>query len=95
MTTTSLPTNPELLLDAARTLAARGLTPFSRIDVYRELWKTHPDRGRGSLDPTFQGMISNAPGGPSSACGTPFRRVARGSYQLRRSRAAAAPASAR
>ncbi len=83
MTTTSTATNWQLILGAARDLSARGQTSFTRVEVYRELWRGHPDRQRGSLDPTFQGMIANAPGGPASSCGTPFRRVARGCYVLR------------
>jgi hypothetical protein len=34
-------------------------------------WQPRRDHDRPSLDPTFQGMIKNAPGGPPSACGTP------------------------
>lgn len=76
-------TNAELIRSAAQSLTARGVTPFSRIDVYKEIWKADPDRQRGSLDPNFQGLITNAPGGPASALGTPLRRVERGLYVLR------------
>ena len=75
-------TNAELILGAARSLAVRNGGTFSRIDVYREIWKRHPERQRGSLDPTFQGLICNAPGGPASALGTPLRRVAPGRYEF-------------
>lgn len=78
-------TNAELIRDAAQSLTARGVTPFARIQVYEEIWRSHPDRQRGSLDPTFQGMIINAPGGPASTLGTPIRRVDRGLYVLARS----------
>ncbi len=73
--------NWKLIDEATRLLASRGLTPFTRDDVYREIWKQHPDRPRGSLDPTLQGMVRNAPGGPPSAGGTPLRRLERGLYE--------------
>jgi hypothetical protein len=76
--------NWRLILAAARALTAAGRSPFSRIAVYRWIWSRHPqaDHDRPTLDPTFQGMIENAPGGPPSAGGTPLRRVARGLYVL-------------
>ncbi len=76
--------NWRLILIAARALTAAGRFPFSRIAVYQWIWSRHPqaDHDRPTLDPTFQGMIENAPGGPQSACGTPLRRVARGLYVL-------------
>jgi hypothetical protein len=77
--------NWRLILAAARALTAAGQTPFTRIRVYEWVWARHERRehDRPSLDPTFQGMISNASGGPSSACGTPLFRVGRGLYELR------------
>jgi len=39
-------------------------------------------RTRPSLDPVFQGMIRNAPGGPASAAGTPLVRMGHGRYVL-------------
>lgn len=80
-------TNWQLINEATRDLTGRGCTPFTRIQVYEEIWRRHPDRQRGSLDPTFQGMVANASGGPTSAGGTPLRRVERGLYV----RSAAAP----
>lgn len=63
--TTDLP-NWKLIDDATRDLEARGVSPFSRVQVYKELWRKHPDRQRPSLDPTFQGMVESAAGGPPS-----------------------------
>ncbi len=77
---TSDPPNWQLIDEATRALTGHGLTPFSRQQVYEEIWKRHPERQRASLDPTFQGMIRNAAGGPASAGGTPLRRVERGLY---------------
>ena len=77
---TSEQRNWELIDQATRDLTGRGCTPFTRIQVYEEIWRKHPDRQRGSLDPTFQGMIANATGGPVSAGGTPLQRVDRGLY---------------
>jgi hypothetical protein len=76
--------NWRLVLAAARALTAVGRSPFTRIDVYQWIWSRHlqADHDRPTLDPTFQGMIKNAPGGPPSAGGTPLRRVARGRYVL-------------
>ena len=73
----------KMIDEASRALTGRGTVPFTRDDVYREIWRHHPERGRGSLDPVFQGMIANAPGGPASAGGTPLRRVERGLYVRR------------
>jgi hypothetical protein len=76
--------NWRLILAAARALTVAGRAPFTRITVYQWIWSRHPrtDHDRPTLDPTFQGMIENAPGGPQSAGGTPLRRVARGLYVL-------------
>jgi hypothetical protein len=78
------PSNWELILQAARSLTAGGQAPFTRQSVYEWIWRRHPRAAhdRPSLDPTFQGMIKNAPGGPASACGTPLVRVDRGRYEL-------------
>lgn len=77
--------NCRLIVAAARALTAAGQTPFTRIRVYEWIWARYERRehDRPSLDPTFQGMISNAPGGPPSACGTPLFRVGRALYELR------------
>lgn len=77
--------NWRLILAAARALTAAGRTPFTRIRVYEWIWDRHSrhNHDRPSLDPTFQGMISNAPGGPRSSCGTPLYKVGRGLYVLR------------
>lgn len=76
--------NWRLILEAARALTAAGQTPFTRISVYEWIWRRHPrgDHDRPSLDPVFQGMIRNAPGGPASAAGTPLVRMAHGRYVL-------------
>ena len=48
------------------------------------IWRRYPrsDHDRPSLDPTFQGMVGNAPGGPPSPCGIPLRRTGRARYIL-------------
>jgi CHAT domain len=76
--------NWRLILEAARALTAAGQTPFGRLNVYQWIWARYPrrDHDRPSLDPTFQGMICNAPGGPPSAGRTPLRRISRGMYEL-------------
>lgn len=78
------PTNARLILAAACALTAAGQTPFSRIGVYRWIWERYPrsEHDRPALDPTFQGMVRNAPGGPPSAVGKPLLRVDRGLYVL-------------
>ncbi len=76
--------NWRLILQAAQALTSARQTPFTRQSVYGWIWRRYPrvDHDRPSLDPTFQGMIKNAPGGPPSACGTPLVRVQRGRYIL-------------
>jgi hypothetical protein len=76
--------NWRLILEAARALTASGLTPFTRISVYEWIWRRYPRdaHDRPSLDPTFQGMVRNATGGPASAAGTPLVRVERGLFVL-------------
>jgi hypothetical protein len=76
--------NWRLIFQAAQALTAAGQTPFTRISVYQWIWRRYPrtDHDRPSLDPTFQGMTTNAPGGPPSACGTPLTRAGRGRYIL-------------
>src|SRR5438067_823320 len=76
--------NWRLILEATRSLTAAGRSPFGRIEVYEWIWERFPraDHDRGSLDPIFQGMIANAPGGPTGAGGTPLRRVNPGQYVL-------------
>ena len=76
--------NWRLILQAARALTAAGQAPFTRQSVYKWIWRRYSraDHDRPSLDPTFQGMIKNATGGPPSACGTPLVRIARGLYTL-------------
>jgi hypothetical protein len=80
----SRPENWRLILDAAETLTASGQTPFSRISIYEWIWRRYPraEHDRPSLDPTLQGMTSNAPGGPPSPCGTPLHRTGHGRYVL-------------
>jgi hypothetical protein len=64
--------NWRLILEAARALTNAGQAPFTRLGAYKWIWRRYPrrDHDRPSLDPTFQGMINNAPGGPPSAYGT-------------------------
>ena len=78
------PPNWRLIMDAASALTASGQTPFTRASVYQWIWRRYPrgEHDRPSLDPTFQGMIGNAPGGPPSPCGTPLHRTGHGSYIL-------------
>lgn len=71
-----------LLLECARDLTTRGITPFSSDQLIRGVQQRDPARARGSLSPIIQGMTANAPGGPASAGGTPFTRVGRGLYVL-------------
>lgn len=80
--------NWQLILKAAEALTASDQVPFTRVSVYEWIWRRYPrgDHDRPSLDPTFQGMIGNAPGGPPSPCGTPLHRTGRGQYILARSR---------
>src|SRR5437667_7719593 len=77
--------NWRLILEAARALTAAGQSPFTRVSVYEWIWRRYPrsEHGRPSLDPVFQGMVQNAPGGPVSSAGTPLARVGRGEYVLR------------
>jgi hypothetical protein len=76
--------NWRLILDAAQALTATGRTPFTRIEIYEWIWERYPrgSHDRPSLDPTFQGMVRNATGGPRSQAGTPLIRVDRGKYLL-------------
>jgi hypothetical protein len=72
--------NWRLILEAARALTAAGQSPFTRVSVYEWIWRRHPRNvhDRPSLDPVFQGLVRNAPGGPASSAGTPLTRVGRG-----------------
>ena len=72
--------NWRLILDGAQALTAVGQTPFTRISIYEWIWQRYPrsSHDRPSLDPTFQGMVRNATGGPGSLAGTPLIRVGRG-----------------
>jgi hypothetical protein len=81
---TGSPPNWRLILDAAEELTASGQAPFTRATVYEWIWRRHPrsEHKRPSLDPSFQGMVGNAPGGPPSPCGTPIYRIGRGHYIL-------------
>jgi hypothetical protein len=76
--------NWRLILEAARALTAAGQSPFTRVSVYEWIWRRHPRNvhDRPSLDPVFQGLVRNAPGGPASSAGTPLTRVGRGEYVL-------------
>ncbi len=76
--------NWRLILDAAQALTAEGKAPFSQASVYEWIWQHYPrsDHDRPSLDPTFQGMVRNATGGPKSRAGTPLLRIGQGRYVL-------------
>ncbi len=76
--------NWRLILEAAQALTASGQTPFTRLSIYEWIWHRYPrsTHDRPSLDPTFQGMVRNASGGPKSQVGTPLLRVDRGQYVL-------------
>lgn len=81
---TGAPPNWQLILDAAAALTASRQSPFTRASVCEWIWRRYPrgEHDRPSLDPAFQGMIANAPGGPPSPCGTPLHRVSHGRYTL-------------
>jgi hypothetical protein len=78
------PENWRLIKEAATALTNASQTPFTRQSVYEWIWRRYPraEHDRPSLDPTFQGMIRNATGGPPSAGGQPLIRVERGLYIL-------------
>jgi hypothetical protein len=73
-----------LILEAARALTAAGQAPFTRISVYEWIWRRYPQSShdRASLDPTFQGMVRGATGGPKSRAGTPLIKTGHGRYIL-------------
>lgn len=73
-----------LVLDAARNLHAR-MGEFTLDDLIRQVQRTDASRGRGTIQPTVQGMTVNAGTGPPSPCGKPLRRVRRGYYTLEES----------
>lgn len=76
--------NWRLILEAARALTAAGQAPFTRISVYEWIWRRYPQAShdRPSLDPTFQGMVRGATGGPKSLAGAPLIKVRPGRYVL-------------
>lgn len=76
--------NWRLILEAAHSLTDAGQAPFTRISVYEWIWRRYPQSShdRPSLDPTFQGMVKGATGGPRSLAETPLIRVDRGRYIL-------------
>ncbi|MFP5219779.1 MAG: DUF6884 domain-containing protein [Actinomycetes bacterium] len=71
-----------LLLQAARGLTGRGVSPFSRDQLLREVQRLDPSRRDSSLGPVLQGLTANAPGGVPSPVGRPLLRVGRGQYRL-------------
>ena len=81
---TGPPPNWQLILEAATALTAARQTPFTRASVYEWIWRRHPrdQHDRPSLDPVFQGMTGNAPGGVPAPCGTPLHRTGHGRYIL-------------
>jgi hypothetical protein len=76
--------NWRLILEAARALTAAGQAPFTRISVYEWICRRYPrsSHDRPSLDPTFQGMVRGATGGPKSLAGTPLVKTGHGRYVL-------------
>lgn len=76
--------NWRLILEAASSLTDAGQSPFTRMSVYQWIWRRYPQSShdRPSVDPTFQGMVKGATGGPRSLAGTPLVRVERGRYIL-------------
>lgn len=70
-----------LVLDAIHDLSTR-LGRFGLDDIVREVQRLDPERGRGTIQPTVQGMTINAGTGPPSPCGKPLRRVGHGVYEL-------------
>ena len=74
----------EVVLQAAAALERRGIRLWSLRQLIEEIQNLDPQRGRGTISPVLQGMTSNAPGGPGSACGTPIRRVGRSAYVIDR-----------
>ena len=74
----------ELVLQAASALEQRGIRRWRLQQLIEEVQRLDPQRGRGTISPTLQGMTANAPGGPPSAAGTPITRVGRSAYHLDR-----------
>jgi len=71
-----------LVLEAAAALSAAGGGRFTRAALLAEVRRRDPSRRDESVGPVIQGITVNAPGGPTSPCGTPLRRVAHGVYEL-------------
>jgi hypothetical protein len=80
MTECSVPTW-QLVLEAAERLAAAN-GEFRLQDLVAEVQRIDPARGRGTIQPTVQGMTVNAGTGPPSPCGKPLRRTSHGWYTL-------------
>lgn len=72
----------ELVLEAATELSAGGRNRFTRAALLAEVRRRDPSRRDESIGPVIQGLTVNAPGGPTSPCGTPLRRVGHGVYEL-------------
>lgn len=71
----------EVVLEAAqRLVAATG--EFRLQDLVAEVQRVDPARGRGTIQPTVQGMTVNAGTGPPSPCGKPLLRTGHGWYTL-------------
>ena len=71
----------QLVLDAAGRLAAAN-GDFRLQELVAEVQRIDPARGRGTIQPTVQGMTVNAGTGPSSPCRKPLRRTGHGWYTL-------------
>jgi hypothetical protein len=71
----------KLVLDAAEHLSV-SMGEFRLQDLVAEVQRVDPARGRGTIQPTVQGMTINAGTGPPSPCGKPLRRTSHGWYAL-------------
>lgn len=78
----SRPTWQLALATAEELTASDPSAPFSRAELVAGIRRRDPTRREGSLGPVIQGMTEGLSGGPPSACGVVFRKVARGRYVL-------------
>jgi hypothetical protein len=72
----------ELVAEAAKSLTARGNSPFKLSTLIAAVQRIDPGRHRESIQPTIQGMTINAGKGPASPIGRPLVRVDHGYYEL-------------
>ena len=71
-----------LVNEAAKSLTARGNSPFKLEALIAAVQRIDPTRQRESIQPTIQGMTINAGKGPASPIGKPLVRVDHGYYEL-------------